>query len=104
MTSSFLFARKCARARPQACVRAAKSPVRQSRPGLRRNFGEYAFLEDSRYTSQAVFVEFSTIDGSAENPADFRKRSPESRDVVTSVGVRSMRVRMPLRRMRRCHC
>jgi hypothetical protein len=35
----------------------------------------------------------------AENPADFRKRSPESRDVVISVGVRSMRVRMP----RRCH-
>jgi hypothetical protein len=25
-------------------------------PGLRRNFGEYAFLEDSRYTSRQFFA------------------------------------------------
>jgi hypothetical protein len=49
--------REMRRARPQACVRAAKSPVRQCRPGLRRNFGEYAFLKDSRYMSQQIFAE-----------------------------------------------
>jgi hypothetical protein len=32
--------------------RAAKSPVRHP-AGFRRSFGEYFFLEDSRYTSQA---------------------------------------------------
>jgi hypothetical protein len=29
-----------------------KKPAAASRPGDRRSFGEYAFLEDSRYTSQ----------------------------------------------------
>jgi hypothetical protein len=30
----------------------SKKPGAVSRPGGWRNFGEYAFLEDSRYTSQ----------------------------------------------------
>jgi len=30
-----------------------KKPGAASRPGGWRNFGEYAFLEDSRYASQA---------------------------------------------------
>jgi hypothetical protein len=33
-------------------VRATKKPGAVSRPGGWRTFGEYAFLEDSRYTSQ----------------------------------------------------
>src|SRR2546429_9543421 len=35
-----------------ARVRATKKPGAISRPGGWRTFGEYAFLEDSRYTSQ----------------------------------------------------
>jgi hypothetical protein len=35
-----------------ACMRATKNPGAVSRPGGWRNFGEYAFLEDSRYASQ----------------------------------------------------
>jgi hypothetical protein len=35
-----------------ACVPAAKSPARSSRPGGSRTFDEYALLEDSRYMSQ----------------------------------------------------
>jgi len=35
-----------------ACVRATKNPGAVSRPGGWRSFGEYAFLEDSRYASQ----------------------------------------------------
>jgi hypothetical protein len=43
---------KCA-AHGRARGRATKNPARQSRPGFWRSFGEYALLEDSRYTSQA---------------------------------------------------
>jgi hypothetical protein len=40
------------RARPHARARNEK-PGAACRPGSWRSFGEYAFLEDSRYTSQA---------------------------------------------------
>jgi len=33
--------------------RATKNPARHPARAFRRNFGEYVFLEDSRYTSQA---------------------------------------------------
>jgi hypothetical protein len=33
-----------------------KKPGAVSRPGGWRTFGEYAFLEDSRYASQEVFA------------------------------------------------
>jgi hypothetical protein len=36
-----------------ARARATKKPGAASRPGHWRSFGEYIFLEDSRYTSQA---------------------------------------------------
>jgi hypothetical protein len=39
-------------ARGRLCGRAAKKPDAASRPGFQRSFGEYVFLEDSRYTSQ----------------------------------------------------
>jgi hypothetical protein len=48
----FLQKRETRRARPQARTRNEK-PGAACRPGSRRSFGEYAFLEDSRYTSQA---------------------------------------------------
>src|SRR5262245_12954235 len=51
----FLFFRKkreTRRARPHARSRNEK-PGAARRPGLWRSFGEYIFLEDSRYTSQA---------------------------------------------------
>jgi len=38
-----------------ACVRTRKKPGAVSRPGGWRTFGEYAFLEDSRYASQAIY-------------------------------------------------
>jgi hypothetical protein len=44
--------RETRRARPQARTRNEK-PGAACRPGSWRSFGEYAFLEDSRYTSQA---------------------------------------------------
>jgi hypothetical protein len=45
-------AKETRRARPHARTR-DKTPGTASRPGVWRSFGEYAFLEDSRYTSQA---------------------------------------------------
>jgi hypothetical protein len=53
--SPFLAANEYA-ARGAACVRATKSPARSPAPASRRSFGEYAFLEDSRYASQAENV------------------------------------------------
>jgi hypothetical protein len=44
--------RETRRARPQARSRNEK-PGAACRPGFWRSFGEYIFLEDSRYTSQA---------------------------------------------------
>jgi hypothetical protein len=62
-----------------ACVRATKKPGAASRPGGWRSFGEYAFLEDSRYTSQPEsadldcggFVAFVT-GGETETPVSQR--------------------------------
>src|ERR1700751_2827009 len=56
MTVSCIFLFFCkhekpARARPRR-VRATKSPARCPARASRRSFGEYAFLEDSRYASQ----------------------------------------------------
>jgi hypothetical protein len=56
-----------------------KKPGAASRPGGWRSFGEYAFLEDSRYTSQAEsadldcggFVAFVT-GGETETPVSQR--------------------------------
>jgi hypothetical protein len=48
----FCKTRERRRARPQARQRNEK-PGAACRPGFWRNFGEYALLEDSRYTSQA---------------------------------------------------
>jgi len=48
----FLQTRETRRARPQSRAR-NKKPGAACRPGFWRSFGEYAFLEDSRYTSQA---------------------------------------------------
>jgi hypothetical protein len=48
----FLQTRETRRARPHARSR-NKKPDAACRPGSWRSFGEYAFLEDSRYTSQA---------------------------------------------------
>jgi len=45
----FLQTRQTRRARPRS---RDKKPGAVSRPGGWRTFGEYAFLEDSRYTSQ----------------------------------------------------
>src|SRR5262245_64562506 len=42
--------------RAAACVRATKNPARSPARAFRRSFGEYAFLEDSRYASQAQNV------------------------------------------------
>src|SRR5215472_17645052 len=42
--------------RAAACVRATKNPARSPARASRRSFGEYAFLEDSRYASQAQNV------------------------------------------------
>src|SRR5262249_741339 len=47
----FCKARERRRARPQARQRNEK-PGAECRPGFWRSFGEYALLEDSRYTSQ----------------------------------------------------
>src|SRR5215467_4877421 len=44
--------RETRRARPQARAR-NKKPGAACRPGFWRSFGEYIFLEDSRYASQA---------------------------------------------------
>jgi hypothetical protein len=51
----FLFSCKHAKlaARDRTRVRATKKPGAACRPGFWRSFGEYAFLEDSRYASQA---------------------------------------------------
>jgi hypothetical protein len=49
----FLQTRETRRARPHTRLRATKKPGAACRPGSRRSFGEYLFLEDSRYTSQA---------------------------------------------------
>jgi hypothetical protein len=48
----FLQTRETRRARPHARPR-NKKPGAACRPGFWRSFGEYAFLEDSRYASQA---------------------------------------------------
>jgi hypothetical protein len=48
----FLQTRETRRARPHTRPRNEK-PGAACRPGSWRSFGEYAFLEDSRYTSQA---------------------------------------------------
>src|SRR5262249_55073578 len=48
----FLQKRETRRTRPHERSR-NKKPGAACRPGSWRNFGEYAFLEDSRYTSQA---------------------------------------------------
>jgi hypothetical protein len=50
----FLQRRETRRARPHARPRNEK-PGAACHPGSWRSFGEYAFLEDSRYTSQAEF-------------------------------------------------
>jgi hypothetical protein len=52
MTYPFLISRENTPYAAAACVRATKKPGAVSRPGGWRSFGEYAFLEDSRYTSQ----------------------------------------------------
>src|SRR5262252_250838 len=39
-----------------ACAHATKSPARSPARASRRSFGEYAFLEDSRYACQAKNV------------------------------------------------
>jgi len=49
----FLQTRETRRARPHARRRATKKPGAACRPGSWRGFGEYLFLEDSRYASQA---------------------------------------------------
>jgi hypothetical protein len=48
----FLQTHETRRARPHARPRNEK-PGAARRPGSWRSFGEYTFLEDSRYTSQA---------------------------------------------------
>src|SRR2546422_11760483 len=48
----FLQRRETRRVRPHARSR-NKKPGAACRPGSWRSFGEYLFLEDSRYTSQA---------------------------------------------------
>jgi hypothetical protein len=40
-------------ARGRATRSRIKNPARHPARAFRRNFGEYVFLEDSRYTSQA---------------------------------------------------
>jgi hypothetical protein len=49
--SPFLQRKKIRRARALR-VRATKNPARCPARAFRRSFGEYAFLEDSRYASQ----------------------------------------------------
>jgi hypothetical protein len=51
----FLFFCKHAKlaARGRTRVRATKNPARHAARGFWRSFDEYAFLEDSRYASQA---------------------------------------------------
>jgi hypothetical protein len=72
-----------------------KKPGAASRPGDWRSFGEYAFLEDSRYTSQAEsgdldcggFVAFVT-GGETETPNDFQELpDPQSWRGARSVGL-----------------
>jgi hypothetical protein len=49
--SCFFAKRETRRTRPRHGV-AQQNPARHPARAFRRNFGEYAFLEDSRYTSQ----------------------------------------------------
>jgi hypothetical protein len=51
--SCFFAKRETRRRRPRHAVAQQKNPARHPARAFRRNFGEYAFLEDSRYTSQA---------------------------------------------------
>jgi hypothetical protein len=65
--------RETRRARPQARSRNEK-PGAARRPGFWRSFGEYAFLEDSRYTSQAKnWARIKSL-SSHENSAVARER------------------------------
>jgi hypothetical protein len=51
--SCFFAERETRRTRPHHAVAQQKNPARHPARAFRRSFGEYAFLEDSRYTSQA---------------------------------------------------
>jgi hypothetical protein len=51
--SCFFAKRETCRTRPRHAVAQQKKPGAASRPGGWRSFGEYIFLEDSRYASQA---------------------------------------------------
>jgi hypothetical protein len=51
--SCFFAKRETRRTRPRHAVAQQKNPARHPARAFRHNFGEYAFLEDSRYTSQA---------------------------------------------------
>src|SRR5262245_1822902 len=69
----FLQKRETRRARPQARTRNEK-PGAACRPGSWRSFGEYVFLEDSRYTSQAENLARIKSLSSHENSAIARER------------------------------
>jgi len=69
----FLQKRETRRARPQARLR-NKKPGAACRPGSWRSFGEYVFLEDSRYTSQAENRARIKSLSSHENSAVARER------------------------------
>jgi hypothetical protein len=51
--SCFFAKRETRRTRPRYALAQQKNPARHPARAFRRNFGEYAFLEDSRYASQA---------------------------------------------------
>jgi hypothetical protein len=55
MVHPFLLAHENTLPRGRILRPGSKKPGAVSRPGGWRNFGEYALLEDSRYTSQAFF-------------------------------------------------
>src|SRR5215831_8547640 len=56
MAYPFLLSHQNTPRAPAACGRATKNPGAVSRPGGWLTFGEYAFLEDSRYASQANYA------------------------------------------------
>src|ERR1700741_3104625 len=89
----FLFFRrheKPAAARPQARSRNEK-PGAARRPGSWRSFGEYALLEDSRYTSQAensVAIKSLGSHGIAATmvPSASSLSTRTRRDIVSRIG------------------
>jgi hypothetical protein len=70
--------RSAARLHPSSAsgrTQPTKKPAAVSHPGVMRSFGEYAFLEDSRYVSQIIFCDMHAcfrVPGAAQRECNGR--------------------------------